>query len=100
MFAGDDFKASAKASSTLGKPADSVRSDTALRPPRAFDPDRSPSSSQRPRFSFGPLLAIKHPDKKNARRDSQNIAYSADGAAHWKNKPKTDGEHCCAYQSS
>src|SRR5208337_2170279 len=30
MFAGDDFKISAKASSTLGKPADSVRSDTAL----------------------------------------------------------------------
>jgi len=31
MFTGDDFKISAKASSTLGKPADSVRSDTALR---------------------------------------------------------------------
>ena len=30
MFAGDDFKMSAKASNTLGKPADSVRSDTAL----------------------------------------------------------------------
>jgi len=30
MFTGDDFKISAKASSTLGKPADSVRSDTAL----------------------------------------------------------------------
>ena len=30
MFAGDDFEMSAKASNTLGKPADSVRSDTAL----------------------------------------------------------------------
>ena len=30
MFTGDDFKISAKASSTLGKPADLVRSDTAL----------------------------------------------------------------------
>ncbi len=30
MFAGDDFKMSANASSALGKPADSVCSDTAL----------------------------------------------------------------------
>ena len=30
MFGGDDFKMSAKASNTLGKPANSVRSDTAL----------------------------------------------------------------------
>ena len=30
MFAGDDFEMSAKASGALGKPADSVRSDTAL----------------------------------------------------------------------
>src|SRR5271157_485497 len=30
MFAGDDFEMSARASSTLGKAADSVRSDTAL----------------------------------------------------------------------
>src|SRR5208337_123675 len=37
MFAGDDFKISAKASSTLGKPADSVRSDTALSGDEEFD---------------------------------------------------------------
>ena len=30
----------------------------------------------------GLLLAIEHPDKKDARRDSQNIAYSTHRAAH------------------
>jgi hypothetical protein len=50
MFAGDDFKMSAKASRSLGKPADSVRSDTALSPAAvamAKRPHRYPFNNRR-----------------------------------------------------
>src|SRR5271165_585656 len=61
MFAGDDFKISAKASSTLGKPADSVRSDTAL---KASSPYPSAGSSNAP--SPGSAAAADWPRIGNA----------------------------------
>jgi hypothetical protein len=50
-------------------------------------------------LSVGILLAIEQPNKKDSGRDSQNVAYSADGAAHGNDKAKTDGEHCRNYQA-
>ncbi len=37
--------------------------------------------------------------KKDSGRDRQNVAYSADGAAHRNDKAKTDGENCRSYQA-
>src|SRR5271165_6349299 len=57
MFAGDDFKISAKASSTLGKPADSVRSDTALvQLDRASTCGIGSHSEKTRTFSFGQAM--------------------------------------------
>src|SRR5271166_1786898 len=50
-------------------------------------------------FNVGILLAIEQPNKKDSGRDSQNVAYNADGAAHRNDKTKTGGEHCRSYQT-
>ena len=42
-------------------------------------------------FSVGTLLALEQPNKKDPRRDSQNVEYIADSAAHRHNDTKTDG---------